>query len=88
MLFLPEFFCLGCAGSYSFNNHCPTTQVRLQAAVSEGCVMLFLPECFAFIGSSQQESLAQSQPLNGPLMRQYCDMARCAKGLGLHEVVH
>ena len=38
--------------------------------------MLFLPECFSFIGASQPESLRSAQPLDGPLMRRYCEMAR------------
>jgi predicted amidohydrolase len=38
--------------------------------------MLFLPECFSFLGASQQESLSNAQPLEGPLMRRYCDLAK------------
>ncbi|GIL63720.1 hypothetical protein Vafri_17747 [Volvox africanus] len=45
-------------------------------AAEAGCRMLFLPECFSFIGESQAESVAASQPLNGPLMEQYRQLAR------------
>ncbi|KAG1670964.1 hypothetical protein FOA52_011399 [Chlamydomonas sp. UWO 241] len=47
-----------------------------QEAAAAGCTMLFLPECFAFIGASAGESLAQAQPLDGPLMKSYCKLAR------------
>lgn len=38
--------------------------------------MLFLPECFSFIGSSQQESLSKAEPLDGPAMARYRQLAR------------
>ncbi|KAJ9520362.1 hypothetical protein QJQ45_030306 [Haematococcus lacustris] len=47
-----------------------------QEAVAAGAAILFLPECFSFIGSSQAESLAAAQPLDGPLMAQYLALAR------------
>lgn len=41
-----------------------------------GCKALFLPEVFAFLGKSQQESLSAAQPLNGPVMERYRTLAR------------
>ncbi|GLC72751.1 hypothetical protein PLESTF_001289500 [Pleodorina starrii] len=49
---------------------------RLAKAAAAGCRMLFLPECFSFIGESQPESVAAAQPLDGPLMGQYRQLAR------------
>jgi len=40
--------------------------------------MLFLPECFAFIGTSSEESLGQSEPLTGATMQKYCALAEYA----------
>lgn len=49
--------------------------------------MIFLPECFAYMGLSSEDSLSQSESLTGPTMRSYCDLAKCAplcdKGLGI-----
>lgn len=38
--------------------------------------MLFLPECFSFIGASQPESLSKAEPLDGPAMARYRQLAR------------
>ena len=69
----------------------------VQEAKAAGCCMLFLPECFSFIGLGQDQarlhthaaasgdqraeqacvqSRAAAQPLDGPLMQQYCKLAR------------
>ncbi|GIL79098.1 hypothetical protein Vretifemale_8387, partial [Volvox reticuliferus] len=54
-----------------------STCARLAKDAAEaGCSMLFLPECFSFIGESQAESVAAAQPLDGPLMEQYQQLAR------------
>lgn len=45
-------------------------------AAAAGCQLLCLPECFSFIGSSQVESLGKAQPLDGPLMTKYRQLAR------------
>ncbi|KAG2423634.1 hypothetical protein HXX76_015151 [Chlamydomonas incerta] len=47
-----------------------------QDAAAAGCAALFLPECFAFIGDSPAQSLAAAQPLGGPLMAAYRQLAR------------
>jgi deaminated glutathione amidase len=51
-------------------------------ASDAGCAMLFLPECFAFIGRKGEDALAIMEPLDGPLMTRYRDLAR-AKNIWL-----
>jgi hypothetical protein len=51
-----------------------------QAAKAAHACMLFLPECFSFIGTSQPESLAKAEPLEGPVMGRYRQLARCVSG--------
>ena len=51
--------------------------------------MLFLPECFNFIGNHWSETVAQAEPLDGPALARYRALAR-ATGLwlslgGFHE---
>lgn len=41
-----------------------------------GARMLFLPECFAFVGARQADALSFAQPLTGPLLRRYRALAR------------
>lgn len=47
-----------------------------EKAAASGCKMLFLPECFSYIGLSQYDSLKIAQPLEGPLMQSYQNLAR------------
>ncbi|KAI8464753.1 MAG: carbon-nitrogen hydrolase [Monoraphidium minutum] len=47
-----------------------------EEAAGRGCSMLFLPECFSFIGTSQPESLSKAEPLDGPAMARYRQLAR------------
>lgn len=47
-----------------------------EEAAAAGAAMLFLPECFSFIGTAQTESLAIAEPLSGPLMARYRQLAR------------
>jgi len=47
-----------------------------EQAARGGARMLFLPECFAFIGQKQSDALAFAQPLSGPLMRRYRSLAK------------
>ncbi len=44
-------------------------------AKDRGCSMLFLPECFAFIGMKGTDALAVMEPLNGPLLGRYRELA-------------
>jgi predicted amidohydrolase len=48
----------------------------LQEAAAEGCTALFLPECFSFLGATWQESLAASEPLDGPTIQRYQELAK------------
>ena len=50
-------------------------------AKDRGCSMLFLPECFAFIGVKGTDALAVMEPLNGPLLGRYRELA-AKNGLG------
>lgn len=47
-----------------------------QQAAAAGCSMMFLPEALNFIGRSPAESLAAAEPLGGPSMRRYRQLAR------------
>jgi hypothetical protein len=42
----------------------------------EGCAMLFLPECFSFIGTNLFDALEVAEPLDGPIMDRYRELAR------------
>jgi predicted amidohydrolase len=59
-------------------------------AVSRGARMLFLPECFHFIGGdSEVTSASIAEPLEGPSMRRYCELARtCGLWLSLGGFQH
>lgn len=43
---------------------------------TSGAAMLFLPECFSFIGSKWQETVATGEPLTGPCISHMQTMAR------------
>ena len=45
-------------------------------AKDAGVAFLSLPECFSFIGSREGESLTIAEPLDGPILRRYRDLAR------------
>jgi hypothetical protein len=38
--------------------------------------MLFLPECFSFLGNNSKESVAAAEALEGPTMARYQQLAR------------
>jgi predicted amidohydrolase len=44
-------------------------------AKDRGCAMLFLPECFAFIGVKGTDALAVMEPMDGPLLGRYRELA-------------
>uniref|UniRef100_A0A4W3H1A7 CN hydrolase domain-containing protein n=1 Tax=Callorhinchus milii TaxID=7868 RepID=A0A4W3H1A7_CALMI len=48
----------------------------IREAGKEGVEMIFLPEGFDYIGSSVDETLNLSEPLNGPLLQRYSSLAR------------
>jgi predicted amidohydrolase len=50
---------------------------RLAATAKEQqAELLCLPECFNFIGSSGSESVSIAEPLDGPIITRYCQLAR------------
>ncbi|KAK3259876.1 hypothetical protein CYMTET_31144 [Cymbomonas tetramitiformis] len=53
-----------------------TCERLCQQAAEAGCKLLCLPECFSFLGSSDQESLSIAEPLDGPLMEKYKQLAQ------------
>lgn len=38
--------------------------------------MIFLPEAFDFIGESKKETLELAEPINGPTVQKYRDLAK------------
>ena len=54
-----------------------TTLCRgIQEAAEAGVKLLSLPECFAFIGSKEGETLKIAEPLTGPIIKRYQALAR------------
>eukprot|EP00747_Dinoflagellata_sp_TGD_P088265 gnl/TRDRNA2_/TRDRNA2_163935_c0_seq17.p1 gnl/TRDRNA2_/TRDRNA2_163935_c0~~gnl/TRDRNA2_/TRDRNA2_163935_c0_seq17.p1 ORF type:complete len:476 (+),score=60.45 gnl/TRDRNA2_/TRDRNA2_163935_c0_seq17:110-1537(+) len=57
-------------------------QRYVDEAVALGCQLVSLPECFSFIGAKAGEAQAAAEPLTGPTMQRYCDLAK-ARGVWL-----
>ncbi|CAI7913810.1 unnamed protein product [Closterium sp. NIES-54] len=53
-----------------------TCKLLVEQAAAAGATLLCLPECFSFIGERDGEAAAVAEPLDGPLMRKYCQLAR------------
>ncbi|KAL5569190.1 hypothetical protein UlMin_025765 [Ulmus minor] len=45
-------------------------------AASAGAKLICFPENFAFVGAKDGDSLSVAEPLDGPIMQQYCSLAR------------
>ena len=45
-------------------------------AVGRGCEIVFFPECFSFIGAAAGEAQRAAEPLTGPVMQRYLDLAK------------
>jgi predicted amidohydrolase len=45
-------------------------------AASAGAKLLCFPEAFSFVGAKDGDSVRIAQPLDGPIMDQYCSLAR------------
>ena len=45
-------------------------------AASKGCKIVFLPECFSFIGAKAGEAQTIAEPLDGPTIAEYKQLAR------------
>lgn len=63
----------------------------ISKAASIGCKMAFLPECFDMIGESRTQTLENLEPIDGPLIQKYKQLA-VDKNIwlslgGLHEKV-
>lgn len=48
----------------------------VQQAHEEKCSMIFLPECFSFLGDNSKQSVAVAEPLKGPIMQKYKQLAK------------
>lgn len=61
----------------------------ISQAASVGAKMIFLPECFDFIGTNKQEAIDAAELLDGPTMSRYKDLAKSLKVWlslgGMHE---
>ena len=50
-----------------------------QAVSNHNASVVFLPEAFDFIGESTSETLQLAEPIDGPLINQYRDLAQTLK---------
>jgi predicted amidohydrolase len=48
----------------------------VKEAVAEGAKLVCFPESFSFIADKDGESVNIAEPLDGPIMQQYCSLAR------------
>ena len=48
----------------------------VESAAQKGCRIVFLPECFSFIGARAGEAQRVAETLTGPTMANYCSLAR------------
>jgi hypothetical protein len=53
-----------------------TVQRLVRRAAEAGCSLVSFPECFEWIGSGPDESLAFAQPVSGALFSRYRSLAR------------
>jgi predicted amidohydrolase len=78
---------LTCANDKQKNFEQASSIVREAAQV--GCRLIFLPECFDMVCDSRALTLQQAEPLDGPLVSQYRDLAKQLKVHlflgGMHE---
>lgn len=51
----------------------------IKSAVKSGASFLCLPEAFHFIGTHFTQSLQAAEPLNGPTITKYCELAKQEK---------
>ena len=69
-----------CVGQInSTNNHAANlaqAEKLCEDAAAAGAGLLCLPEAFAFIGASPQETISQAEALDGPRLEQYRTLAR------------
>ncbi|XP_023211076.1 nitrilase and fragile histidine triad fusion protein NitFhit-like [Centruroides sculpturatus] len=48
----------------------------IEKAKKRGAEMVFLPECFDLVGESKDQSIKLSEPLNGPIITKYKELAK------------
>lgn len=48
----------------------------VKEAASAGAKLLCLPESFSYVGLNHRDILSIAQPLDGPIMNQFCSLAR------------
>ncbi|KAI5318742.1 hypothetical protein L3X38_038450 [Prunus dulcis] len=48
----------------------------VKEAAAAGAKLICFPESFSFIGAKDGDSLKIAQPLDGPILQQYCSLAR------------
>lgn len=68
---------LNCTNDKEANYAAANDLVR--RATSVGAKMIFLPECFDFIGNSKQESIEAAESLEGPTLSRYRELAKNLK---------
>uniref|UniRef100_A0A1B6JCQ5 Nitrilase and fragile histidine triad fusion protein NitFhit n=1 Tax=Homalodisca liturata TaxID=320908 RepID=A0A1B6JCQ5_9HEMI len=56
-----------------------TSKKLIEEAASAGAKVVFLPEAFDFVGESKEETLKLAEPLDGPLLSKYKDIAKQCK---------
>lgn len=56
-----------------------TAKSIITKATEMGAKMIFLPECFDFIGTTKKESIQASEPLNGLTLSKYRELAKDLK---------
>ena len=53
-----------------------TCSSLVSRAVAEGCEMVFLPENFSFMGAAPGQAQRIAEPLDGPIMQRFLQLAR------------
>lgn len=63
----------------------------IEKAKQQSATFVFLPECCDFVGENRKQTLELSEPLTGPTVQAYKDLAKCNKLWlslgGIHEAI-
>ncbi|WVY94542.1 hypothetical protein V8G54_033630 [Vigna mungo] len=57
----------------------------VKEAASAGAKLLCFPEAFSYVGTKDGDSVSVAQPLDGPIMNQYCSLARAFCPCNQHD---
>lgn len=68
---------LNCINDKEKNYNAASSIIREAASV--GAKMIFLPECFDYIGATKLESIEAAEPLDGPTLNKYKELAKDLK---------